>query len=136
MAQVATERDIFLKPLSEHQNNSVEGADPQQNVGASVHIPSLQYEFKLDSLETTQFVELSQHEGKLIVGLNRHHEFYLHLWKPLCEREPQLARAMELCLFGLARAWAGSQSLDVRQNYDALLNDWSRAISVFLRGRH
>jgi anti-sigma regulatory factor (Ser/Thr protein kinase) len=136
-ANIASQRDMLLKPLFKQQQDFVgEDASPNSNVDAKNNTTSLQYEFKLDSLESTEFVDLSHQEGKLIIRLNLHHEFYLQIWKPLSEREPRLAHAMELCLLGLARAWAGAKSSDIEQKFDVLLSDWSRAMSVFLRGLH
>ncbi|BCM94153.1 hypothetical protein IAD21_06056 [Abditibacteriota bacterium] len=137
MAQVATERDVYLKPLPERTTIlATNDSEIPSNVSQAADTTNLHYEFKVESLESTRFLQMTQQQGKLVLSLNLHHEFYIQVWKPISEREPHLIHMMELCLFGLARAWASAQSADVQQNYDVFMNDWSRAMSVFLRGQH
>jgi len=138
-ASVASKRDGRLRPTV-HGNSALGGvAACKGQLPGRQAVPEAglrQYAVEMQDIHERVFYRAEAKDGNVVLVLNNLHEFAQRLYSPLVAGDTSdgLAVKFQLFLLALARSenlnWTDSE----RDTIQRFKHEWSRAVSVFLRG--
>lgn len=137
---VASSRDYLLSPLKQKPTSAMQKAvrdlqrlHPRISGASSPNDQASRYTLVEGDKGGTRFFQSYFDGNQVVLALNTDHPFYKKLYKPLSERDDDVAlmlrRQVDLILLAAARAEVSSGN----EKATSFLDEWSNIIAVFLQ---